>query len=90
MTKDQEKEYCEPELLRDILIRVLSGMKVRLDCGHHATLLHPLGNDITTIISRGSQQPLGPVCVPLIQDRRPRREDSLLEVCSRFFLTRNS
>jgi hypothetical protein len=49
MTKEQEREYCEPELLRDILIRVLSGMKVRLDCGHHVTLFHPLGNDITIL-----------------------------------------
>jgi hypothetical protein len=49
MTKEQERQYCEPELLRDILIRVLSGMKFRLDCGHHATLFHRLGNDITVI-----------------------------------------
>jgi hypothetical protein len=49
MTKEQQRQYSEPELLRDILIRVLSGLKVKLDCGHHATLFHPLGNDITII-----------------------------------------
>ena len=49
MTKEEKSHYSEPELLREILIRVLSGMKVRLDCGHHATLFHPLGNDITIL-----------------------------------------
>jgi len=36
MTKEEKSRYSEPEVLREILIRVLSGMKVTLDCGHHA------------------------------------------------------
>ena len=47
MTKEQEKQYQEPELLKEILIRALRGMKFRLDCGHHITFGHFLGNDIT-------------------------------------------
>ena len=53
MTKEQEKEYQEPELLKEILIRTLRGMKFRLDCGHHITFGHFLGNDI--IIYNGKE-----------------------------------
>ena len=51
MTEEEKSRYSEPEALRDILKRVLSGRKFLLDCGHHATLFHPLGNDITIIAS---------------------------------------
>ncbi|HUT62940.1 MAG TPA: hypothetical protein VMZ04_03180 [Anaerolineae bacterium] len=47
MTKEQLKKYHEPELLKDILTRVLKGKKFTLDCGHHITFNHNLGNDIT-------------------------------------------
>lgn len=47
MTKEQKKAYQEPELLREILVRVLKGKKFRLDCGHHVTFHHSLENDIT-------------------------------------------
>jgi hypothetical protein len=49
MTKEEKSRYSEPEALRDILKRVLSGRKFMLDCGHHASLFHNLGNDITII-----------------------------------------
>ena len=35
MTKEEKSRYSEPEALRDILKRVLSGRKFLLDCGHH-------------------------------------------------------
>ena len=35
MTKEEKSRYSEPEALRDILKRVLSGRKFMLDCGHH-------------------------------------------------------
>jgi len=47
MTKEQKKAYQEPEILREILHRVLKGKKFTLDCGHHVTIGHHLGNDIT-------------------------------------------
>ncbi len=47
MTKEEKERYQDPELLRDILQRSLKGMKFRLDCGHHVTFGHYLGNDIT-------------------------------------------
>jgi hypothetical protein len=47
MTKEDKAKYGEPELLRDILIRVLAGKKFRLDCGHHVTFGHNLGTDVT-------------------------------------------
>ncbi len=46
MKKTEEARYADPELLRDILARVLCGMKFRLDCGHHVTFGHVLGNNI--------------------------------------------
>lgn len=47
MTKEQKAQYQGAERLRDILERVLSGRKFLLDCGHHVTFGHHLGNDIT-------------------------------------------
>jgi hypothetical protein len=49
MTKEQAWKYEDPEMLRDILKRVLAGRKFMLDCGHHTTLFHHLGNDITIL-----------------------------------------
>jgi predicted TPR repeat methyltransferase len=49
MTKEENLRYSEPEALRDILKRVLSGRKFMLDCGCHVTFGHNLGNDITII-----------------------------------------
>jgi len=49
MTKEEKRKYSEPELLRDILKRVLAGRKFQLDCGHHVSFGHNLGNDITII-----------------------------------------
>ena len=47
MTKEEKERYEEPELLRDILQRALTGKKFRLDCGHYVTWNHQLGNDVT-------------------------------------------
>jgi len=47
MTRKQKQQYQQPEMLRDILQRVLVGMKFRLDCGHHVTFGEILGNDVT-------------------------------------------
>jgi len=47
MTKEQEKEYQEVEVLKEILSKTVAGKKFRLDCGHHITFGHNLGNDIT-------------------------------------------
>ena len=49
MTKEEKSRYSEPEALRDILKRVLSGLKYRLECGHHVSFGSNLGNDITVI-----------------------------------------
>lgn len=49
MTKEQKRQYSEPESLKEILKRVLSGRKFMLDCGHHVSLFHNLGNDITIL-----------------------------------------
>jgi hypothetical protein len=49
MTKEEKSRYSEPEALRDILKRVLSGRKFMLDCGHRVSLFHNLGNDITIL-----------------------------------------
>ena len=49
MTKEQKRKYREPELLRDILKRILAGRKFQLDCGHYVSFGHHLGNDITII-----------------------------------------
>ena len=47
MTKEQRNKYQEPDLLREILNRMLRGKKFTLDCGHHVTFNHNFGNDIT-------------------------------------------
>ena len=47
MTKEQEGHYEDTEALKQILLKVLSGRKFRLDCGHHVTFGHNLGNDVT-------------------------------------------
>ncbi len=47
MTRHQREQYQEPEVLKDILMRTLKGMKFRLDCGHHITFFHPLANNMT-------------------------------------------
>ena len=49
MTKEEKKQYEGPELLRDILQRILRGMKFQLDCGHYVSFGYFLGNDITII-----------------------------------------
>lgn len=51
MTKQQKANYENVEELKKV-IRSLKGKKYRLDCGHHATIGHFLGNDI--IIRNGS------------------------------------
>ena len=48
MTKEQERKYEEPEALEHELQK-LAGRKFKLDCGHHVTVGHFLGNDITII-----------------------------------------
>ncbi len=47
MTKEQEKEYQNVEVLKEILLNNFAGAKFRLDCGHHITFNHNLGNNIT-------------------------------------------
>ena len=47
MTKEEKRKYSEPEELGEILKRVLSGKKFRLECGHYVSFGHFLGNDIT-------------------------------------------
>jgi hypothetical protein len=42
-----KRRYDEPELLGDILKRVLAGRKFRLHCGHHVTFGPTSGNDVT-------------------------------------------
>ena len=49
MTKEEKSRYSAPEALRDILKRVLSGQKYRLECGHYVSFFSNLGNDITII-----------------------------------------
>ena len=47
MTNEQRRQYREPELLKDILVRVLKRKKFKLECGHYVTFGHNLGNNIT-------------------------------------------
>ena len=47
MTREQQRKYSEPELLKHILERVLKGKRFRLKCGHYVSFGHFLGNDIT-------------------------------------------
>ncbi|MFC1827112.1 hypothetical protein ACFLZQ_04190 [Thermodesulfobacteriota bacterium] len=53
MTKKQKQQYQEPEMLRDILQRVLAGQKYKLDCSHYVTFMEVLGNDV--IIRNGKK-----------------------------------
>lgn len=46
MTKTEQNRYEPTEVLKEAL-KVLKGRKFRLDCGHHVTFGHFLGNDIT-------------------------------------------
>jgi len=46
MTRKEKENYEDANRLREIL-QELKGMKFRLDCGHHVTFGHFLGNDIT-------------------------------------------
>lgn len=46
MTKRDKERYQETEELRKA-IQQLKDRKFRLDCGHHVTFGHFLGNDIT-------------------------------------------
>ena len=46
MTKQEQEVYQDTEVLRHIIDN-LKGRKFRLDCGHHVTFGHFLGNDIT-------------------------------------------
>ncbi len=45
MTQEEKAKYESTEALRKIFMR-LKGMKFRLDCGHHITFGHNLGNNI--------------------------------------------
>ena len=45
MTNEEKKKYEDTEKLRQIL-RTLKGRKFKLDCGHHVTFGHNLGNDV--------------------------------------------
>lgn len=47
MTKVEKERYDEPELLGDILKRVLAGKKFWLHSEHHVTFGQYLGNDVT-------------------------------------------
>ena len=49
MTKEEKSRYSDPEALRDLLKRVLSGRKFLSDCGHHVSFGTNLGNYITII-----------------------------------------
>jgi hypothetical protein len=45
MTQDEKNRYESVEVLREYL-QALKGRKFRLDCGHHLTMGHFLGNNI--------------------------------------------
>ncbi len=47
MTNEQRRQYSEPELLKDILARILKGKKFKVECGHYVTFGHNLGDNIT-------------------------------------------
>lgn len=46
MTRNERESYENTDTLREIL-KQLKDRKFRLDCGHHVTFGHFLGNDIT-------------------------------------------
>ena len=45
MTNEEKKKYENTENLKQIL-RSLKGRKFKLDCGHHITFGHHLGNSV--------------------------------------------
>jgi len=45
MTQAEKEKYQDANALREIFMQ-LRGKKFRLDCGHHVTFGHNLGNDI--------------------------------------------
>lgn len=47
MTKSEKERYEGPEQLKEILKRVLNGKRYLLECGHHVSFFHHLGNDVT-------------------------------------------
>lgn len=47
MTKEQEGLYQDADELKEILIKALKGRRFKLECGHHITFGHHLGNDLT-------------------------------------------
>ena len=47
MTKKQKELYQSPEQLKDILKQALNGKKFLLQCDHHITFGHHLGNNMT-------------------------------------------
>jgi hypothetical protein len=46
MTNEKKKLYQDTDELRDILTHALKGKKFRLDCGHHVSFNHNLGNNV--------------------------------------------
>ena len=46
MTEKERSKYDDTDLLR-MVFESLKGRKFRLDCGHHVTFGHFLGNDLT-------------------------------------------
>ncbi|MDA3971807.1 MAG: hypothetical protein PF442_10700 [Desulfobulbaceae bacterium] len=52
MTSKQKAEYQDVEVLRSYL-QSLQNQKFQLDCGHHVTFGHFLGNDV--IIYNGKE-----------------------------------
>lgn len=49
MTREEKQEYAEADQLRTILMETLGGEKYQLDCGHHITFGHQLGNNLIII-----------------------------------------
>jgi hypothetical protein len=52
MTEEEKKAYQETDVLRKFLSQLM-GRKFKLDCGHHVTIGHFLGNNLT--IYNGNQ-----------------------------------
>ena len=48
MTQTEKAQYRPVEELKAVIAK-LKGQKYRLDCGHHVTFGHFLGNDITIL-----------------------------------------
>jgi hypothetical protein len=53
MTVKEKEKYEDTDSLREMLMK-LKGRKFKLDCGHHVTIGHHLGNDLT--IYNGSHE----------------------------------